>query len=44
MAETLKSVGSYSPLKGGIIPVAVILIAAVLHSVKAVSAHLGLCI
>ena len=44
MAETLKSVASYFPLKGGIIPVAVILIAAVLHTVKAVPGHLGRCI
>lgn len=32
MAETLKSVTSYFPLKGGIIPGAVILIAAVSHT------------
>lgn len=36
MAETLKSVISYFPFKGGIVRVAVILIAAVLHAVRAI--------
>lgn len=39
MAETLKLAASYFPLKDGIIPVVVILIAAVLHTMKAVSGH-----
>jgi len=44
VAETPESVPSYVPLKGGVVPVAVILIAAVLHTMKAVSGHPGLCI